>query len=207
LTPFNPRRYSSPKHPLLEVYSPLTDQLERYRWLIVAVFAVPLLSGIAYLVSNRLDNPQPLQIDTSSSVPSDIRVYVTGAVQQPGVYPLQDGDRWIDALEAAGGAAPDADLNAVNLSRRAQDEDHVYVPPQGRSSAVAGASQSPLVNINTADEAQLESLPGIGEVRARSIVQSRTSDGPFASIDDLLARNVITQSVFDDIAPLITVTQ
>ena len=184
----------------------MTDRLERYQWLIVAVFAVPLLSGIAYLVSNRLDGPEPLQIDTTGDVPTDIRVYVTGAVQQPGVYPLQDGDRWIDALEAAGGAAIDANLNAVNLSRRAQDEDHVYVPPQG-SSAVAGASQSPLVNINTADEAQLESLPGIGQVRARSIVQSRTSDGPFALIDDLLTRKVITQSVFDEIAPLITVTQ
>jgi competence protein ComEA len=184
----------------------MTDQLERYRWLIVAVLAVPLLSGVAYLLNDRLSGPDELRITTDEGVPTDIRVYITGAVQNPGVYPLTDGDRWIDALEAAGGAASNADLNAVNLSRRAQDEDHIFVPAQG-SGAVAGASQSPLININTADEAELESLPGIGEVRARSIVQSRTSDGPFASIDDLVVRKVIPESVFTEIAPLITVTQ
>jgi len=184
----------------------LADQLERYRWLIVAVLSVPLLSGIAYLLNERLDDPPVLQISEGQAVPSDVRVYITGAVQNPGVYSLEDGDRWIDALEIAGGATVDADLNAVNLSRRAQDEDHIFVPPYG-SSAVAGASQGPFININTAGEAELESLPGIGEVRARSIVQSRTTDGPFGSIDDLLARNVIPESVFTDIAPLITVTQ
>jgi competence protein ComEA len=63
------------------------------------------------------------------------------------------------------------------------------------------------VNINTAGEAELESLPGIGEVRARSIVQSRTADGPFGAIEDLVARQVIPESVFADIASLITVSQ
>ena len=184
----------------------MTDQLERYRWLIVSVLAVPLLSGIAYLLNDRLTDPAELQISTTAGVPADLRVYITGAVQNPGVYPLQDGDRWIDALEAAGGPAADADLNAVNLSRRAQDEDHIFVPAQG-SGAVAGASQGPLININTAAEAELQSLPGIGEVRARNIVQSRTSEGSFGSIDELLARKVIPESVFQEIAPLITVTQ
>jgi competence protein ComEA len=191
----------------------LADQLERYRWLIVAVFCVPLLSGIAYLLSERLDDPPELQISESQPIPSDIRVYITGAVQNPGVYSVKDGERWIDAVEAAGGPADDADLNGVNLSRRAQDEDHIFVPALGGANVggaaalVAGASQGPLININTADEAELESLPGIGEVRARNIVQSRTAEGPFGSIEDLLARQVIPESVFNDIASLITVAQ
>jgi competence protein ComEA len=184
----------------------LADQLERYRWLIVAVLSVPLLSGIAYLLNERLDDPPALQISETQPIPGDVRVYITGAVQNPGVYSVEDGDRWIDALEIAGGATGDADLNAVNLSRRAEDEDHIFVPVLG-GAAVAGASQGPLININTAGEAELQSLPGIGEVRARSIVQSRTAEGPFASIDDLLARNVIPESVFTDIEALITVTQ
>lgn len=184
----------------------MADQLERYRWLIVAVLAVPLLSGIAYLLDDRLSDPEELLVSEDQSVPTDIRVYITGAVQNPGVYPLKEGNRWIDALEAAGGATSDANLSAVNLSRRAQDEDHIFVPPQG-GSAVAGASQAPLININTASETELESLPGIGEVRARSILQSRTSEGPFASIEDLLTRDVISESIFADIAPLITVSQ
>ncbi len=184
----------------------MADQLERYRWLIVALLAVPLLSGIAYLLNDRLSDPDELQINQEQDIPTDIRVYITGAVQNPGVYAVNDGDRWIDALEAAGGATSEADLNGVNLSRRAQDEDHIFVPALG-SGAVAGASQAPLININTAGEAELQSLPGIGEVRAKSIVQSRTSNGPFSSIEDLLTRNIISESVFADIAPLITVTQ
>ena len=109
----------------------MAELLERYRWFVVAVFAVPLVSGIAYLVNDRLSDPDPLQVNTGEVPISDIRAYVTGAVQNPGVYPVKEGDRWIDAVQAAGGPAPDADLTAVNLARRVQDEDQITVPRQG----------------------------------------------------------------------------
>jgi competence protein ComEA len=179
----------------------LGERLERYRWLVVAVFAVPLLSGVAYLISDRLSDPDPLTIEPAA--PADMRVYVTGAVRNPGVYPLQDGSRWIDALDAAGGAADDANLAGVNLARRAQDEDEIIVPYLAQG-VVAGESRAPLVNINTASDADLASLPGIGEVRAERIIESRTNDGPFASPEDLLSRNLVPESVFADIAPLVT---
>lgn len=182
----------------------MTEQLERYRWFIVAIFAVPLLVGVAFLLSNRLRAPEPIQINTGNPPGSDIRVYISGAVQRPGVYPLKDGDRWISALEAAGGAAPDADLTAINLARRARDEDQIVVPRVGQVAA-AGVSQAPLVNINTASEADLQMLPGIGQVRAHNIVQSRATVGPFAAIDDLLSRKLVPESVYADIAPLINV--
>jgi len=181
----------------------LSDTLERYRWLVVAPFAALLLIGIGFLISDRLSDPAPLQI--TAGAPADIRVYIVGAVKNPGVYPAQDSDRWIDALEAAGGPTGDADLTGVNLARRVQDEDEIVVPRIGQ--AVAGASQSKLVNINTASEDDLMSLPGIGDVRAGDIVQSRTTDGAFASIEDLLARKLVPTSVFDDISALITVSQ
>ncbi|MGH2406386.1 MAG: helix-hairpin-helix domain-containing protein [Vicinamibacterales bacterium] len=184
----------------------MSDRLERYRWLIVALLSVPLLSGIAYLLNDRLDDPAELRVNDTQTLPTDIRVYIAGAVQNPGVYPVAEGDRWIDALEAAGGPTSDANLNAVNLSRRVQDEDQIFVPRLG-STDVAGVSQGPLININTAAADQLESLPGIGAARARSIMNSRTSDGPFATIADLLARNVIPESVYTKIAPLITVSE
>jgi len=182
----------------------LVDQLERYHWFIVALLALPLLGGIFLLARDRLSEPAELQISSGEAVPADIRVYISGAVRNPGVYPLKDGDRWIDALEVAGGPAESADLNAVNLSKRVQDEDQIFVPAQG-GNAPGPNGQTPLVNINTADEAALQALPGIGEVRARSIVQSRTTQGPFASVEDLLTRKVVPQSVFTDIEPLITV--
>jgi len=182
----------------------LTEQLERYHWLIVALLALPLSGGIFLLARDRLSGPAELQITNTEAVPADIRIYISGAVQNPGVYPLKDGDRWIDALEVAGGPAENADLNAVNLSKRVKDEDQIFVPTQGGgSSAVNG--QKPLININSAGETELQALPGIGEVRARSIVQSRTSQGPFASVEDLVARKIVPQSVIADIEPLITV--
>jgi competence protein ComEA len=182
----------------------LSEQLERYRWLVVGLFAVPLLSGIAFLLSDRLGDPDPIEVKTGDTAGADIRVYISGAVQNPGVYAADQDDRWIDVLESAGGAAPDADLDAVNLSKRVEDEDQIIVPRVG-SVAVSGVSRSPLININTASESALKELPGIGEVRASQIVQSRTADGPFVTIDDLLTRELVSKSVFEDIAPLITV--
>ncbi len=182
----------------------MLDPLERYRWLIVAVFAVPLLVGIGFLLSDRLSGPAPLELDLGDVPAEEIRVYVTGAVRNPGVYPLGGGDRWIDALDAAGGPTDDADLAAVDLARRARDEDTIRVPRLGQPAAAA-AAQGPLVNINSATVEELETLPGIGEVRAGRIVESRQRDGPFASSDELLERDLVPASVYEEIAGLVTV--
>lgn len=183
----------------------MSDFLERYRWLVVAVLAVPTLSGVGFLLSERISNePAPIVVNEGNLRIEEIRVYVTGAVASPGVYTLEDGDRWIDAIEAAGGFAEGADTTAVNLARRVEDEDQIVVPLLG-AGVVAGATQNPLVNINTASQAELESLPGIGEVRAAAIIASRTQSGLFASPQDLLEREVIPQSVYEQIEKLITV--
>jgi competence protein ComEA len=177
--------------------------LERYRWFVVTLFALPLLIGVAFLLSERLSGPQPLELDLADVPAEEIRVYVTGAVQRPGVYPLTDGDRWIDALEAAGGPTSDANLAAVDLARRARDEDTIRVPSLS-GAGVAFASQAPLVDINTASAEQLATLPGIGEVRSGRIIDSRERDGPFASADELLERDLISLAVFEEIADLVT---
>jgi competence protein ComEA len=166
---------------------------------------VALVAGIGVLLAGRLSSPDALVINDSTSI-TDVRAYVTGAVNNPGVYPLKDGDRWIDALAAAGGATADANLTAINLARRVKDEDQIVVPRAGQT-AVAGASSGPLLDINAAAVAELDALPGIGQVRATNIIRSRQDDGPFAAIDDLLTRKLVPQSVFDDITPLITVNQ
>jgi competence protein ComEA len=134
----------------------------------------------------------------------DLRVYVTGAVQRPGVYRLDDGERWIDALDAAGGPTDDADLAAADLARRARDEETILIPRLGQT-AVSGISRGPLVDINAASAAELETLPGIGEVRAGDIVRSRQEDGPFASVDELLERELVPSSVFEEITALVAV--
>ncbi|MEX1193741.1 MAG: ComEA family DNA-binding protein [Dehalococcoidia bacterium] len=179
--------------------------LEQWRWYIVALLALPMVFALGVLLSDELDGPLPLVIESRDLPTADVRVYITGAVVNPGVYPLAENTRWINALDAAGGPTEAADLTAINLSRRIVDEDHIIVPAIGGTTAVAGASQSPLVNINAAGQAELEGLPGIGEVRAQSIIQSRTVDGPFGAIEDLLSRDIVPDSVFEDIAPLISV--
>jgi competence protein ComEA len=183
----------------------VNDFLERYRWLIVALLAVPLLSGIGFLLNERLsDDPAPIVVSGPTGESGEIGVYVSGAVASPGVYTLEDGDRWIDAIEAAGGFAEGADQAGVNLARRAEDEDQVLVPLIG-AGVVAGASQGPQVNINTASQAELETLPGIGAVRAAAIIEARTAGGAFASTDELLSRELVPQSVYDDIQALVVV--
>jgi len=178
----------------------VNDQLERYRLLLVAVFSIPLVAGLTLLLADGFsDKAPPLTIEG----PSDIRVYISGAVKNPGVYPATEGDRWIDVLEAAGGPGPDADLAAVNLAQRVHDEDQITVPGAGEGGPPR-AGQVGLVNINTATEAELETLPGIGPVRAGNIVRSRTADGPFLAVDDLLGRELLPESVYEDLAPLIT---
>ena len=179
----------------------MADILERYRWFIVGVLAFPLAVGIGFLLSDRLNGPGSLQLDLP---PEELRVYVTGAVQHPGVYPLSNGERWIYALGAAGGPTEDADLTAVDLARRARDEETVKVPRLGQT-AVSGVSRGPLIDINVASAAELETLRDIGQVRAGAIVRSRQEGGPFASVDELLGRKLVPSSVFEKIADLVTV--
>jgi len=137
----------------------LSDLLERYRWFIVGVLALPLAVGVGFLLKDRLDGPDPLHLDLP---PDELRVYVTGAVQRPGVYPLSNGERWIDALDAAGGPTEDADLAAVDMARRVRDEETILVPRQGQT-AVSGISR----RILTSFRASERSAPATSSARVR----------------------------------------
>lgn len=180
---------------------------ERLRWPLAAALA---LAGTALLVwfFARGDDPPPVEIRYQ---PAEIKVYVAGAVQRPGVYTLNDGDRVQEAIAAAGGFADGADQVAVNLAQRVRDEDKVVVLRQGESPPAPLPSTSALltepVNVNTATLEQLDALPGIGPVYAQRIVDSRAAQGPFQSPDDLLTRKLVPRSTFDKMRPLITVGQ
>jgi len=182
--------------------------LERYRSTILTALAAAVIVGLVVLILQHRGGPQPLEIrlDEPPADGQPVEVYVTGAVQQPGVYSLNKGDRVADALEAAGGPAADADLAALNLARRLRDEDQITVPRQGPPAArVLDATAAAKIDINTATAQLLDSLPSIGEVYSQRIVESRTVNGPFTSIDDLRERDIIPRSTFDKIKDLITV--
>jgi len=129
--------------------------------------------------------------------PQEIEVHVSGEVQNPGIYVLNEGARVSEAIEAAGGFGPDADRDAINLARKLRDGAQVHVRKIGE------APQR--VNINTADAWLLDALPGIGEVLSARIIEHRSEHGPFESIDELKMVRGIRQETFERIRDKITV--
>ena len=133
--------------------------------------------------------------DTEASTKRDAQpmmsVYVSGAVVSPGVYELEDGSRVIDAIGAAGGMDEDAATDSVNLARKIQDGEQIHIPLDGEQSEQGETYQHTagntggMVNINTADAQTLEGLPGVGPATAQKIIEERTANGPFSSVDDL----------------------
>lgn len=134
-----------------------------------------------------------------SSSAAEVYVDVDGAVVRPGVYRLKDGARVSQAIDAAGGLAAEADVTGLNRASKITDGQKIYVPTVGEqqaAAAVGGAdsaavasgagSSSGLVNINTASAAELQTLSGIGPSMAQSIIDERTQNGAFASVDDLM---------------------
>lgn len=114
-------------------------------------------------------------------------VHVVGQVAAPGLVELPTGSRVADALDAAGGALPHADLTALNLAAPVQDGAQVRVPAPGEQAPVTaeGSDATGLIDVNRASASELEQLPGVGPVLAARIVADREENGPFGSVDDL----------------------
>jgi competence protein ComEA len=157
-------------------------------------------------------DPGPTAVSPTPA-PSTVLVDVAGWVRRPGVYEFHDGDRVVDAIEAAGGARPGALLTSLNLAAPLADGSQILVPKEGATApgtaptGVEGASGAPaaLINVNSASATELEALPGIGEVIAQAIVDYRTENGPFASVDALLDVSGIGDATLAEIRDLVTV--
>lgn len=163
--------------------------------------------------------------------PEMIFVHVVGAVMRPGVYEIELGARLADAIKLAGGLTGDAEEAAVNLARQVADGEQIVVPtqdeweaapaqaaapgaspaapPRGGTPPAASPPPSPgtpaLVNVNTADAATLETLPGVGPVIAQRIIQDREQNGPFASVDELVRVSGIGDKTLESLRPYVTV--
>ena len=141
---------------------------------------------------------------------TDIYVHICGAVINPGVYQVPAGTRVYQALELAGGSSDDAYLSGINLADKLADGQKVYIPYEGENaegilSTDSGDVQSVMININTASEAELMTLPGIGQSRAKDIINYRVKNGLFESIDDIMKVSGIKEAAFEKIKDLIKV--
>jgi competence protein ComEA len=138
-----------------------------------------------------------------------ILVDVAGWVRDPGVYEFAEGARVVDAIDAAGGARPGAVLQALNLAALLVDGSQILVPREGQEAVAppvaGGAVAGGLINVNTASTTELEELPGVGEVIAQAIVDYRTENGPFTSVDQLLDVSGIGDATLESIRELVTV--
>ncbi len=177
----------------------MSGQRLRVAGAVLAALAALALVGAAAALLARSDDaapvrivaPEPAAVSEAEADIADIKVQVSGAVMFPGVYPVKAGDRVIDAIAAAGGLGPGADLSGVNLSRRVKDEAHYHIPAIGKSTpaaaptAGAAGESGGLIDLNTAPAQEMESLPGIGPSLAGAIIAYREGHGPFATIDDV----------------------
>lgn len=159
----------------------------------------------------------PSLTSTAPTAPSTLLVHVAGAVLVPGVHEVPAGARVIDAIDAAGGLAPGADGARINLAAPVADGERVYVPVVGEEpppavvgssgaggTASSGGATGP-VNLNSADEAALDLLPGVGPATAAAIVEHRDRIGRFTSVDQLLDVRGIGEAKLEQLRPLVVV--
>jgi competence protein ComEA len=148
-------------------------------------------------------------------------VHVVGQVRRPGLVRLAAGSRVADAIERAGGASPGADLSTLNLARMLVDGEQVRVPRPGEvplGVGPAGGQPGPVggagggspgvggpVNLNSADLAALDTLPGVGPVLAQRIIDWRTEHGRFTSVEELGEVSGIGDKLYAQIRPRVTV--
>ncbi|HFI0403617.1 TPA: helix-hairpin-helix domain-containing protein [Streptococcus suis] len=211
------------------------EMLKEYKWQIALPAAAGLLLTTFLIFSQPAksdqtgltDFPQLEQTSSSSELVeetsteaskelSQLVVDVKGAVAKPGLYTLAAGARVNDAVEAAGGLTSQADPKSINLAQKLSDEVVVYVASKDENISVVASTtassamsqeekSTSLVNLNTATEADLQTISGIGAKRAADIIAYREANGGFKSVDDLNNVSGIGDKTMESIRPYVTV--
>ncbi len=169
----------------------------------VGLFVLALGAGLFFFKNQKGSDIQIISAEnaaTKSAGVLEVVVDVGGAVINPGVYRLANSLRVNDAIGAAGGLANGADTSKINLAAKIGDGQKIFVPSQSQSQSGGSRFSNGLININSATEQELDSLPGVGPATVKKIIASR----PYSSLDELLSQKAVSVSVFAKIKDLIT---
>lgn len=180
---------------------------------LLALISALVLGGGAWVVSRASEPPPPAieqvvapEAVESPAPPALLVVHVAGHVKEPGIYEVPEGSRVADAIDVAGGALGEADLDLLNLAALLSDGQKVYVPAKGEGVPADPSGQvHGKVNLNTASADQLEELPGVGPVLAQRIVDHREKRGGFTSVRQLMEVSGIGPKTFEALKDLVTV--
>lgn len=189
------------------------ERIDRFK-IPIALSVLGLVLIIGGVFTTGLNKVKPSNFPKESLVESKkmISVDVSGAVNSPGVYKLDDGSRIEQAILAAGNFSEDANKEYIskylNMAQKLSDGSKVYVPAEGEQASgsggggtVAGVNTSAKVNINTAAQAEIEALPGIGPVTAGKIISGR----PYSAVEDLFSKKAVSKAVFEKIKDQVVV--
>ncbi len=202
------------------------------KFIVGIVLAVLIVAGSTYswwqkrnIINSTEILQQNEQAEEFQSAQNKVAVvYISGAVNKPGMYSIDNGTRVLDAINIAGGFTQDADLNKVNVAKQIKDGMHIAVPlikdkqvanhtSRTGASSNANSSLAPSntqikvadkININTADKSELEQLPGIGPVIADKIIEFRQTNGSFKTLRELEKVSGIGPSKYKQIASHVT---
>ncbi|EFT42104.1 helix-hairpin-helix domain-containing protein [Enterococcus faecalis] len=204
------------------------------KWLLLGsgasiVILITLLVGIYLMVNKepRVDTTmwEETSLTTTAEVATDatkeraetmIYVDIKGAVKVPGIYQLKTQQRIWDALALAEGVNEEADTAQVNYAQKVKDQMIIYVPKKGEAvaqsletlqeSAPAQQNQEEKINLNTATEAELQTISGIGAKKAQEIIRFRDEQGPFKTVEELKNVPGIGEKTVERLKDMLTVT-
>jgi competence protein ComEA len=210
----------------------MLDNLDNKQKKIVIIVGIIIIIGILYFIYNGIDKKSTDQIDNNMlSIENNTKenegskelviVHITGAVKTPGIVKLPEGARIEDAIDKAGGLTEDADISDVNLAYVLEDGIKIKIPTISEEKneeiiinssgegivekEISNNSENKIININKANETDLQTLPGIGASLAGRIVEYRNSNGKFNEIEDIKNVSGIGDSKYENIKNLICV--
>ncbi|MBQ6976930.1 MAG: helix-hairpin-helix domain-containing protein [Selenomonadaceae bacterium] len=175
--------------------------------IISAAILVVVIIAATFFIFDAKEDATPPKDDVAKN---EVVVYVSGQVKTPAVVTLEDNGnlRLIDAVNAVGGLTELADSESINLAENLIDGQHVHIPTKEiffRELSAPSNNSSNLININTADAKELEKIKGVGPALAGRIIDYRTNNGAFKSIDEIKKVRGIGEKTFDKMKDQITV--